>query len=317
MGRKLISNEVFVNRLREKRILEKLIPLEEYKGKDTKILFKCNICGYEWKTRTDHIINGCGCPMCCNKQRHEKYAKTHNQFISELKQKGILDKIEVLEEYYTNATPILVKCKKCGYEWKIKPSHLLQNQLCRKCANEEKKKTNIQFILDLERKGLLDDVLPLEDYKSCKEKILFKCLKCGGEWYARPDNILQNKGCPICKTSSLENDIEELLIENNIKFTKQYCPHFLNNGRSHLRLDFYLPQYNIAIECQGLQHFKPIKFWGGDEGLKERIERDEKKYKLCKDNGIEILYYTKMEVPKTFNHEYLDKNELIAKILKC
>lgn len=23
-------------------------------------------------------------------------------------------------------------------------------------------------------------------------------------------------------------------------------------------LDFYLPDYNIAIECQGIQHFEPL-----------------------------------------------------------
>ena len=27
-------------------------------------------------------------------------------------------------------------------------------------------------------------------------------------------------------------------------------------------LDFYLPEYNIAIECQGLQHYKPVDFAG-------------------------------------------------------
>lgn len=311
MGRKFLSNEVFVNRLKEKGILEKITPLEEYKGKNTKILFKCNVCGHEWKTRPDHITSGNGCPKCRDIKNHNKYAKTHEQFISELKEKGILDKIEILEEYYANDVPIIVRCKKCGYEWKTTPLRLLQNRLCKKCAIESKKKSNIQFILDLKEKGILESILPLEEYKGCKERILFKCLKCGKEWMATPDNILQYKGCPNCLQSSLENDIENILKEKNIEYIKQYCPNFLNNGKSHLRLDFYLPKYNIAIECQGEQHFKPIEFWGGNKGLEEQIERDERKFNLCESNGLNILYYTTIEVPKFFNHEYFDKNKML------
>ena len=117
MGRKFLSNEVFVNRLKEKGILEKITPLEEYKGKNTKILFKCNVCGHEWKTRPDHITSGNGCPKCRDIKNHNKYAKTHEQFILELKEKGVLDKVEILEKYYANDVPILVRCKKCGYEF--------------------------------------------------------------------------------------------------------------------------------------------------------------------------------------------------------
>lgn len=79
-------------------------------------------------------------------------------------------------------------------------------------------------------------------------------------------------------------------------------------------LIFYLPKYNIAIECQGKQHFKPIEFWGGDKGLKEQIERDERKFNLCESNGLNILYYTTIEVPKSFNHEYFDKNKMLKVI---
>ena len=78
-----------------------------------------------------------------------------------------------------------------------------------------------------------------------------------------------------------------------------------------MRLDFYLPKYNVAIECQGEQHFKPIEFWGGDKGLEEQIERDERKFNLCESNGLNILYYTTIEVPKLFNHEYFDKNKML------
>jgi very-short-patch-repair endonuclease len=29
-------------------------------------------------------------------------------------------------------------------------------------------------------------------------------------------------------------------------------------------IDFYLPDYNICIEYNGAQHYKPVKYWGGE-----------------------------------------------------
>ena len=33
--------------------------------------------------------------------------------------------------------------------------------------------------------------------------------------------------------------------------------------KNKLRFDFYLPKYNVLIEYDGMQHFKPIIFFGG------------------------------------------------------
>ena len=58
---------------------------------------------------------------------------------------------------------------------------------------------------------------------------------------------------------------------------------------SRLSFDAFLPKYNVAIEYDGEQHFKPTEFFGGEEGLRRTIERDEIKNRYCKDNNI-ILY---------------------------
>lgn len=59
-------------------------------------------------------------------------------------------------------------------------------------------------------------------------------------------------------------------------------------GRQHL--DIYFPDYNIAIEFQGEQHFKPVDFFGGEESFKKVIELDRRKKKLCDENNCELLY---------------------------
>ena len=59
-------------------------------------------------------------------------------------------------------------------------------------------------------------------------------------------------------------------------------------GRQHL--DVYLPEYNIGLEYQGVQHYHPVDFFGGEEAFKNGQERDARKKMLCEDNDCVLLY---------------------------
>lgn len=59
-------------------------------------------------------------------------------------------------------------------------------------------------------------------------------------------------------------------------------------GKQHL--DIYIRDLGIAIEYQGEQHSKPIKYFGGDKAYKKTLERDARKKELCKRNGVTLLY---------------------------
>lgn len=59
-----------------------------------------------------------------------------------------------------------------------------------------------------------------------------------------------------------------LLIENNIKFISEKRFNGCKNI-NELPFDFYLPNQNLLIEYDGIQHFKPINFFGGEMGLKK------------------------------------------------
>lgn len=52
------------------------------------------------------------------------------------------------------------------------------------------------------------------------------------------------------------------------------------------KLDFYLNDYNVAIECQGIQHFKECEHFGGKNGFIKTQERD--RIKLLKDIQNEV-----------------------------
>lgn len=59
------------------------------------------------------------------------------------------------------------------------------------------------------------------------------------------------------------------------------------------RIDIYFPELNIGIEYHGEQHFIPVDYFGGEDGLKKNIERDERKMKLCFENGCKLFVVDK------------------------
>lgn len=65
----------------------------------------------------------------------------------------------------------------------------------------------------------------------------------------------------------------------------QYRPDWL--GRQSL--DLYIPSLRTAIEYQGIQHYLPVEFFGGEEALAQRRDLDRVKKELCKANSVRLI----------------------------
>lgn len=106
------------------------------------------------------------------------------------------------------------------------------------------------------------------------------------------------------------------MLENNIEFVEEKTFEWLVY-KEKMRLDFFLPKYNIAIECQGVQHFKPTDFSGKlteeetYENFKILQDRDKKKKELCKLNNLKLLYYSDK---KYENDVFIKLNEILDTI---
>ena len=143
--------------------------------------------------------------------------------------------------------------------------------------------------------------------KDNKTKVCIIC-PIHGEFKQKPNVHLNGKGCRICKTSKLERLIFDFLKENKIQFIYQAKKNDLKWLHKQ-SLDFYMPEYKIAIECQGKQHFIEDG-WNNKDTLKINIERDERKRKLCEENGIKLLYYSNLDID--YPYEVItDKNKLL------
>lgn len=132
------------------------------------------------------------------------------------------------------------------------------------------------------------------------------------EWKAHIYTRTNEIGCPVCKTSKGEKAVQKILDKQGVKYDSQYT--IFPEGASRLYFDFYLPKYNVAIEFDGIQHFEPVEFFGGEDRFKYSQYLDSCKDAYCAENGINLLriHYLDMEeinllvdfvlVKSTFNY---------------
>ena len=255
----------------------------EYVSMRSKICIICPEHGEFWQTPHNHL-KGQNCPKCANISRGDSFRDNKEEFIKRAKEihgeKYDYSKVN----YINNRTKVCIICPVHGEFWQVPYSHL-KGFGCKLC-NGDVYDTETFVSKAIELYGNTYDYSKV-NYKRSKEKVCVICPE-HGEFYVTPNNFLRGHTCPACKQSKLENEVEDFLNTKNIIFEKQK----LFNWLGLKRLDFYLPQYDVAIECQGGQHFRNVEWFGGKEAFLYRKKCDKIKKKLCEEHGIKIIYYT-------------------------
>ena len=236
----------------------------------------------------NNILHGQGCLDCGKEKIGNKFRKTHEQYIKELAE--INPNIEAIGLYVGSMTKILHRCKIDGCEWYAIPNSILQGCGCPECSIRKQikrqTKTHDQYIQEVAKISF--DIEVIGEYAGDGTPILHKCKIDGHEWMARPGNILQGQGCPKCNTSKGEKTIANWLNKNNISYEQQKIFDGCRN-KLPLPFDFYLTDYNIAIEYNGKQHYEPVDYFGGKEAFESVVMRDKIKENYCSDNNIHLI----------------------------
>lgn len=114
-----------------------------------------------------------------------------------------------------------------------------------------------------------------------------------------------------------EREVEEKLKAYCVRYMKQMTFPWLRHKRE-MKIDFYLPDYRVGLEIQGMQHFEKDGFYSNDGDM----ERDTLKFELCKRHGIDIMYYAdkasvidRVKDKKLVEDVYYDSNLLIRDII--
>lgn len=280
------SNEDFINELKE--INDNIEPLEEYVLTNKKILFRCKIDGYEWRTMPTKVLGGKGCPCCAGNAR-----RTIDEIRKILEDKNIT----LLSTEYKNIhSKISVKCNKCEYEWDTEPNVLLNHPCgCPKCYGNIKK-THDEFVQELNQ--INDKLKVLTEYLGANENITCECLECGYTYDTTPHSLLSGHGCKYCNHTLTEKVVKDIFTNRNIEFTFQKTfDELIGVGGRKLSYDFYLPKYNMLLEIQGQQHYYPVDFGGkGIDFATKQFER-QKIHDVLKKEYAQKNKYELFEIP--------------------
>jgi len=269
--------------------------LVKYINAYTKVKIICKKCKNIFKQRPHNHLIGNNCPICQNKTKLNNLnrQKRFNNFLNKAKQvhgnKYNYDHL-LTNDYIGFNSKIKILCLEHGYFLQTPNKHL-SGRGCPKCSN--KNKTTMEFIkqANLIHNNLYD--YSLVKYQKCNIPIKIICKK-HGVFKQKPSSHLCGCGCIFCNSSKGELIIEQYLKEHNIKFKREYKFNDCKGKRNLLPFDFYLPTYNICIEYDGIQHFKPVNFGGislknANENFKKLIINDNIKNKYCKDNNIKLI----------------------------
>ena len=281
----------------------------EYINNHTKVCIICPEHGEFWQ-KPIHHIQGKGCPYCGGTKK-----LTTKEFVEKAKQiHG--DRYDYSKvEYKTTETKVCIICPEHGEFWQTPHAHLA-GQNCPKCCGNIKLSTE-EFIKRANEIHKEKYDYSKVDYLGADTKVCIICPEHGEFWQTPHNHISGKQGCPECNTSKnskIVQKIETILKEFNIQYIKEKTFDWLKN-KSHMYLDFFLPDYNIGIECHGLQHFEPVEYFGGKIEYDRRYEMDKLKYKLCSEHDIKIYYFTDID-SEYFEKLYFNENNLIEDICK-
>ena len=179
----------------------------------------------------------------------------------------------------------VVKCKTCGTIYIKKGGYFLDKRkvsICKKCFATHPNTLKTEWQPSSEYSLL-------SEYKGMHNKVLLKHNNCGFCWYITPANLKLGKGCPKCnkKVSKGEQAIIKYLKQHNINYQTQ-VPIDIDNH--HLFMDFYLPDYDLYIEYNGIQHFEPIKHFGGESRFVKQQYYDSLKKNKLQEKLLVISY---------------------------
>ena len=269
-----------------------------YVNAKTKVCIICPKHGEFWQTPSSHL-GGRGCPECKKDKLHNQKVKSKEQFVID-SQKIHNNKYDYSKvNYVNNHTKVCIVCPEHGEFWQTPHSHL-SGDGCSKCSKKHKYTTEEWIQLAKEIHGDTYDYSKV-NYVSAHKKVCIICPEHGEFWQTPSAHVNSHMGCPKFTSSRLEETIRLVLQENNIKYEEQKTYDWLKTYKGQLKLDFFLPEYNIAIECQGIQHFEQTWF-GGINGKRKNyhlfentIKRDLKKFNLCKEHNIKLLYFTDVQ----------------------
>lgn len=275
-----------------------------YKNAHAKLEIQCNKDGYKWLISWNNIKSGKWCPKCANRP------KITLDIVRQLIESkgGIL----LSGDYKNSKSKFKIKCLKDNYIWEARWNNLQQHQWCPKCAkNFRLDITEIKNFIELKNGILLSN-----KYINSENKLKIMCNDCMHIWEIKWSNIKSGRWCPKCNSGKhqkkLYNIIKSIFYKYNIKYNYKEFDWLATYKNGKQELDIYVPELKLAIEYDGEQHFKPVRFGGisteqAENNFKRVKQLDKLKNKKIKQHSKEIKYFIRFNYKEPLNKEYITK----------
>lgn len=300
MSKKLTLEEA------NEKLKSKNIIIKNYDGILKPVDAVCLVCGNEWRTQANVLLNNsCGCPKCNHKKAAEKLTFTKESFMESCGK--LKNNIVMTGEYTKFQEKTTFHCNDCGYDWETTPYMIKKFKTCPNCTGT-RRLTHEEYCERVEKahgKGAYD---VLSQYQSLGKKIKVKHNVCGHIFETNALNFVgvgkkKACGCPECAKlikSKGENKIKDYLHTNNYiyksEFTIKGC-----KDKKNLPFDFAVfkedreEQKDISniiclIEYDGIQHFhyEPNGIFTKEKYL-ITVLHDNIRNEFCKKNNIPLL----------------------------
>lgn len=259
------------------------ILLSDFINVDTFVYLYHKDCGKVVRMRPTTLLSGSGCHYCYGTDKLglvEIYRRLH-----------IISNDLVLVKGESVKRKIEVRYISCGHKRESTLRGIKANPSCPICSKRlDRRLRALDFAENISIYGL---VSIRSEYVNQNHKIGVKCNNCGYEWDTNPNPLVSGHGCPKCHSSRGESMIAKVLDNQNISY--EYPKKFKDlRAKRLLHYDFYLPDYNVLIEYQGGQHYKPVNYFGGEKKFIKQQKYDQMKRNYAKENGYRLL-----EIPYT------------------
>lgn len=267
-----------------------------YEGNDKKLKWKCLVkdCGELFEASWSNIQSHWGCSYCAGKKvALSNCLATKNPKLASEWHPTKNGDLTPYDFVCGNKSKVWWKCKN-EHEWDstIHNRNYHESE-CPYCVGHLPSDDNNLLVCNpilCEEWDYNKNVkLPKEYLPNSNLYVWWICKECNHSWQSTIINRnFSDSGCPCCNSSKGEKLIELFLKSLNIYYLPQYRFKDCKN-KIALPFDFYLPDFNLCIEYQGLQHFEPVKHFGGENGFRLRKINDNIKKEYCNIHNIKFL----------------------------
>ncbi len=296
-GSRPMTNEEFAARANEVHGGKYSYDQVDYKNSSSMVTICCPKHGLFNQKASEHLT-GRGCQKCGAEDRKAaRRAEAERNAAAFVENANAIHGIGKYDysraDYKSWWSSIEIRCIKCDYWFRQRAGHHLSGHGCAKCRNTKSTEKFIGDAIAVHGNDRFD--YACTSYASSEKRVKIFCNRCERTFSQTPTKHLLGRGCPACKESKGERAIAGWLKRQGLEFERQWTPPGRVYGR---RLMYDFLANGTLIEFDGVQHFAPVKMFGGEEGLKETQERDALKNQWAKENNIRLIRISYKEFKK-------------------